>query len=220
VTKAQLAALWGLALGIVLVFAALTYVLSRPQSSPALLSAVTPVSVQAAVESPTVESPVVDYRLSGTPYSARSLYSQAEQEAQAWQPDARLVSATASWPFSDLDGLSAEVDWTFSFYSPGTQRICVLDVNPDRVLRIRETLSPYPLPIVAPEQWQIDSYQALNAWLNGGGGAFMREQPIVDVSMRLGSEDGRVVWTITGAANRSEAAFTMTVDALNGGVRE
>lgn len=219
-TKAQLAALWGLALGVVLVFAALTYVLSRLSPSPALLSAATPVAARADMESPAVESPAVDYRLSGTPYSARSLYSQAEQEAQAWQPDARLVSAAASWPFADLDGLSAEVDWTFSFYSPGTQRIYVLDVNPDRVLLIRETLSPYPLPIVASEQWQIDSHQALNAWLNGGGGDFLQGYPVVDVSIRLGSDDGRVVWTIAGAAHRSEAVFTMALDALDGSTQE
>ncbi len=163
-TKGQLAVLWGLAVGVVLVFAALTYILSRP-SPPAQIMveppAATPVGLAQEVET---------WLLPQTPHSARSLYDLAAQAALEWQPDAGLTSVVASWPFATLDDLSGPVDWTFSFFSPSTQRVYVLNVHPEGITPIRESLSPYPLPVVAADRWQVDSHQALNAWLNGGGG--------------------------------------------------
>jgi hypothetical protein len=209
-TRAQLAVLWGLAVGIVLVFAVLTYVLSRPYL-PARLSAEPATGVPVGA----LEQGAI-YRLPETPYSARALYDRAAGAATAWQPDASLVSAAASWPFADLDGLSGPVDWTFSFFSPGTQRIYVLNVDPDRVTPIRETLSPYPLPAIASTGWQWDSSQALNAWLNGGGGDFIRAHPIVDISAHLGSQDGQVVWAVVGTARESGSTFAVKLDAAGG----
>jgi hypothetical protein len=211
VTKGQLALLWGLAVGIVMVFAALTYVLSRPAAS-----------VQPLVERRPVATPVGSaqqselYLLPQTPNSARALYDRAEQAAHEWQPDAGLASAVASWPFATLDGLSRPVDWTFSFFSPSTQRLYVLNVHPERITPIRETLSPYPLPILSPEQWRVDSYQALNAWLNGGGGDLMRSHPVVDVSARLRLDDERLVWSVIGLGPEGQPVWGVLLDAVDG----
>ena len=81
-TKGQLATLWGLGVGVVSVFAILAYVLLRP-SQPALRLAEPP-------RPPDVAFPARSYSLPQTPYSARTLYRQAEGAAREWQPDHRL----------------------------------------------------------------------------------------------------------------------------------
>jgi hypothetical protein len=199
-----------LAVAIVLVFAALTCILARP--SPPVQRLIEPPSdvVAGSVQ------PVETYLLPATPHSARSLYDRAEQVAKEWQPDAALTSAVASWPFVTQDDLSGPVDWTFSFFSPGTQRIYVLNVYPERIVPLRETLSPYPLPVVALEGWRVDSHQALSAWLNGGGGDFLRSHPVVDVSVRLGLEDGRAAWGVAGVDRESGSTFAVRLDAALG----
>ena len=151
----------------------------------------------------------------------RSLYERADQAAKEWRSDAGLVSAVASWPFATLDDLSGPVDWTLSFFSPGTQSIDVLNVHPDRITSIREMLSPYPLPAIAIDLWQVDSHEALNAWLNGGGGDFLRSHPVVDVSARLRVEDGRALWTVIGtsrgdAGQEEQPSWVVVLDAADG----
>jgi hypothetical protein len=225
-TKAQFAILWGLAALVVCVFVALSYVLAQPglplSAPPAAMQSAAgqqtagqqtaQVSTEAA--QPQANDPDQVYRLPQTPYSAQSLSGLAEQTARQWQPDAGLVSAAASWPFADLDGFSMPVDWTFQFYSPDTQRIYVINVNQAQVTPIRETLSPYPLATVTKEQWQVDSYQALNAWLNDSGGDFLHTYPVVDVSMRLRSKDDKQPqWVVTGVTGDGQTAKTVRLDA-------
>ena len=214
-TKGQLAVLWGLAIVVVVVFAGLTYVLSRPSPAAQPLverPAATPTGSAQQGES---------YLVPETPNSVRSLYDRAERVAKEWQPDAGLVSAVASWPFATLDDLSGPVDWTLSFFSPGTQRVYVLNVHLDQITTVRETLSPYPLPVVTIERWRVDSHQALNAWLNGGGGDFLRSHPVVDVSARLHIQEERAVWAVIGTVQESDAqggppVLVVDLDATDG----
>ena len=126
------------------------------------------------------------------------------------------MSAVASWPFATLDDLSGPVDWTFAFFSPGTQGLYVLNVRLEHVTPIRETLSPYPLPVVAAELWPVDSYEALNAWLNAGGGKFLRDHPVVDVNARLGWGDEQAVWDVAGADREDGSMFSVQLDAAVG----
>jgi hypothetical protein len=219
-TKVQLAILWALAALVIGVFVVLSYVVA--QSGPPL--AVVPAAGQPAAArastreaKPQADNPAQVYSLPQTPYSAQGLYALAAQAARQWQPDAGLVSAAASWPFADLDGFSMPVDWTFQFYSPGTQRIYVINVNEAQVTPIRETLSPYPLATVPGEHGAMDSYQALNGWLNGGGGAFLPAHSVVDVSMRLRSTDDKTsVWVVVGVGGDGQSAKTVQVDASTG----
>ncbi|MBN1812592.1 MAG: hypothetical protein JXA14_12205 [Anaerolineae bacterium] len=220
-TKGQLAVLWGLAVVVLVILGALTYLLSR-SPLPAQLLEEWPASglMQQSTGVPTgVSRGVETYLLPETPHSARSLYDRAEQAAQEWRPDAGLVSASASWPFATLDDLSRPVDWTLSFFSPGTQNIYVLDVGSDHITLIRggEALSPYPLPVIEIEQWRVDSYEALNVWLNGGGGDWMRSHPVVGVSARLRLDEGRLVWSVIGSGPEGQPAWGVLLDAVDGG---
>lgn len=221
-TKVQLAILWALAALVVGVFAALSYVASQSGAPLPAAAAPAPRLEAPAADQPVADRPVADapaqvYSLPQTPYSAQSLYALATQAARQWQPDAGLVSAAASWPFADLDGFSMPVDWTFQFYSPGTQRISVINVNETQVTPIRETLSPYPLAVVTADRWPVDSHQALNAWLNSGGGDFLHAHPVVDVSMRLRStDDTQPLWVVVGVAGDGQTTQTVQLDASTG----
>jgi hypothetical protein len=125
-----------------------------------------------------------------------------------------LVSVAATWNFVGLDDFPRPVDWTFQFYSPATARVYVLNLDRETVTPIRETLSPYSLSPVDVDRWQIDSYQAINAWLNRGGGAFLKRHAIVDVSIRLARAQGAApVWTVLGIDEGGQHLQTARVDA-------
>jgi hypothetical protein len=205
-TRTQLAILWGMGVLLIAVLGILGWMLSQIEHPQAL----SPTATLAATT-----TPQETYRLPETPYSARNLYGQAEQAARRWQPDAALVSAAASWPFVGLDDFSRPNDWTFQFYSSATGRLYVINVDQTTVTPIRETLSPYRLPTVDVDQWQVDSHQALNAWLNRGGGAFLQRTAIVDVSIRLSRpQGGAPVWTVLGIDDSGQAVQTEIVDAF------
>lgn len=200
-TKAQIFILWGLAALVVVVFVGLGQVISRPPQGSA----------------PLPTRPAQVYSLPGIPYSARSLYQRADQAARSWQGDARLVSAATSWSFAGLDDFSRPTDWTFQFFSPATQKIYVVNVNEAEVTPLREALSPYVLSTIAIDHWRFDSYEALNQWLNQGGGDFMRAHPIVDVSIRLRqSEEGRPEWGVVGMVRDSQTLQLSRMDAVDG----
>jgi len=204
-TKTQIAILWGLALVVVVVLVVVGQMLSRsPEAAPMR----------------TLPPPQV-YSLPEIPQSAHKLYPQAEQAARSWRSDAGLVSAVANWPFVELDDLSLPAAWTFQFYAPGAQRILVVNVDGDSVTPIREATSPYPLPTVSAQDWKLDSHQALNAWLNHGGGELLRAHPIVDLSARLRTSDrGELQWVVVGVARDEQAAQIVYMDAVSGDIVE
>jgi hypothetical protein len=216
VTRTQLGILWGLGVLIVAILAGLGWVLSQSRQPEVLPAATLP-----AERPPPAGTPAqAAYRLPETPHSARNQYARAQDAARAWQPDAALVSAAASWPFAGLDDFSRPVDWTFQFYSPATGRAYTTNVDQTDVTPIRETLSPYALPVIDLEQWQIDSYQAVNEWLNQGGGTFLKKNPVVDVSIRLARQHGETpTWTVVGIDDSGEVVQTTRVDARASEVR-
>jgi hypothetical protein len=215
-TKGQLAALWGLGVGALGVFAALAYVLLLP------VPPVTPTNEEfvrpsAAVYPASTAGAARSYSLPKTAYSARTMYQQAERSAKQWQPDAGLVAASTNWAFADVDGFSELVDWTFTFFSARKQEVYVVTVRRDQVTPIRETLAPYSLPVIDLDSWLIDSHQAISKWLESGGGELLQHYPVVNVSVRLGMEGQRVAWTVAGTAEQDQAARVLAIfDAANG----
>lgn len=86
---------------------------------------------------------------------------------------------------------------------------------------IREGLAPYPVPTVSVDKWQLDSHQALNAWVNRSGGSFLRVHPIADVNARLRRpKEGQLEWSVVGAVRGSPAVQMVRVDATNGWVTD
>jgi hypothetical protein len=204
-TKTQIGILWGLSALVVVVFAVLAQMISRAPARPA---APTPAALQTTV-----------YRLPEVPFSARGYYPRADQAARTWQGDAQLVSATATWDFAEIDDLSRPVDWTFQFYSPGTQQLYVVNVGEARATPLVGSLSPYELPTIAPGRWRADSYDALSAWLNEGGATFLGSHSVVDVNARIRqAEEGRIEWSVVGVARDQDEQHVVVMDAETGRV--
>jgi hypothetical protein len=95
--------------------------------------------------------------------TARQLYPAAAKVAQSWQPDARVAAVSAHWR-PERGRWSADVTWTFQFYSPVTRRVAVIIVEGGRAQLLRESVAPYRLAILDEADWQVDSDAALDAW--------------------------------------------------------
>lgn len=145
---------------------------------------------------------------------ARQAYPLAAAVAREWQSDARLAVVTAHWR-PHLGRWPNRVEWTFQFYSLSTQRTAAVVVSERGARLLREALSPYPISSFAEEDWRVDSPQALEAWLEAGGAAFVARYAQAEVSAQLrASEAGRPVWTIIGIAG--EQVWSVSVDGLTG----
>jgi hypothetical protein len=201
-SKLQIGILWGVALLVVVVFAILTQVISQPQVA---LSQVT-------------ASPERTHQLPQIGETARNFYPRADQAARSWHEDARLVSATASWPFAEQEDLGRATDWTYQFYSPSRQELYVVNVSAEEVTQIVVTLSPYVLPTIAAEEWRVDSPEALGIWLDRGGATFLDSHSVVDVSARFRlSEEGRPEWSLVGVVRDTRTFHLVEIDAVSGG---
>lgn len=202
-SKTQIIILWGLAGVVVVVFVVLSQLISRAPAQSVALTA----------------PPVREHHLPAVPHSAKSYYPRADQSARSWQGDAQLVSATSSWSFAQVDDFSEPVDWTYQFYSPGTQQLYVVSVGETEATTIVSSLSPYELPTVSIDRWSVDSNQALGTWLDYGGAQFLGKHSIVNVSARLRhNAQGGLEWSVAGLDADNEAVHMVRVDAASGQV--
>lgn len=149
--------------------------------------------------------------------TARRALPQAAEVARAWQPDAGLAVVLAHWR-PRQGRWSANVAWTFQFYSPATHRLAVVAVEEGGARLLRETPIPYPLPTFAEADWQVDSPAALGVWWEAGGATFMTRHTETDLVAQLrieeGGEEGRLVWAITGIAG--DQVWAVVVDGTSG----
>ena len=131
--------------------------------------------------------------------TAKGAYAAATEEARSWQPDGQLAIVAAHWRTRERRW-PTNVTWMFQFYSPSTRRLAVIVVDKGRARLLRESPTPYALPTIDQEQWQVDSLAALNAWWNAGGGTFVSLNPELDLTAQLRPvQDGdRLVWSVVG----------------------
>ena len=155
-------------------------------------------------------------------FTAKEAFTSAEKAARAWQADAQLVSANASWRGLPADELVEEqVTWSFTFFSPQTRSVSILSVTAQGA-GPAETLDASPATMVADfAAWEVDSHQVLTAFLDHGGRGFLDENPDATVSLRLGpSEDGEsLTWLAFGISSSNRSTVTVQVDPLSGEVR-
>lgn len=164
-------------------------------------------------ELPVAAAPAPTYTVTAGAVTARSAYGQAEAVARAWQGDAALLSASAVWRKTSVADLSWPVAWNYQFYSSGTAKIYLVVVRDGQARGIRESLSPYKLTSIPGEQWQVDSHRALSAWLNGGGGNFMRQYSLLDIQAKLSVQQGRLAWVVSGTDAVGTDGLDVVVDA-------
>jgi len=154
-------------------------------------------------------------------FTAKDAYPQALQEAQTWQPDADLVSASASWREVTAEQLLEEdASWGFTFFSAQTRQIRVVAVNREGAKGAENVDVPPTVRTVDTASWQLDSPEVLRLFLDHGGRDFLAQHPGATVSLRLGLEEGgeRLVWHAFGIYSTDRSTITLSVDANSGDV--
>ena len=154
--------------------------------------------------------------------TARQAFAPATELAVQWQEDVRLAVVSCRWPTVGVYA-GGEVEWTFQFFSPSTQRLALVTVAGGVARMVRESVSPYTVPTFSAEAWRVDSDQALQMWWNRGGGSLVARRPDTDLAMQLRVPDdgsGRPAWTVVGLVVGTETVFTIVVDATSGALVE
>ena len=156
--------------------------------------------------------------------SAIVAYASAQKTAAAWQADAQLLTAQATWP----QGATAEqlrqgeASWGFTFYSPSAQAIAVISVVEDDATLISEGEHQQSDPLLSASGWNLDSQDAIETFLASGGNSFLAEGGVSTLTMALLASDaegnGRLEWQLSLFSLQSGQAFTMRLDATSGEV--
>ena len=205
---ALLAAIWGM---VAILLAGALIVLSVSQAQPSLPAVAGPAAT------PTL--PAI-YTPAQVEQTARRQYEQAAAFALGWRADAQLLSCRASWEQTAINLVGRPVAWNFRFYSPGSQRLYFVVVEPGGAVRAIQHVRPIsqPPPAVSLADWQLDSPAALANWLNSGGGAFLGQHAggtvIAQLSVRAHGQPPQ--WTVAGYAPDTDETFAVTVDATDG----
>lgn len=156
--------------------------------------------------------------------SAIVAYAAAQNAAIAWQADAQLLTAQATWPQGSTAEylLKGEESWGFTFYSPSAQRIAVFSVVEDTASLVSEGEHQQTDPLLSASGWNLDSQEAIQTFLGQGGRTFLAEQGVSTMTMALLASDqegnGRLEWQISLFSLQSGQAFTMRLDATSGEV--
>jgi hypothetical protein len=136
--------------------------------------------------------------------TARAALAQVQASAKKWQGDAVLVhlSSTKVLP----DGTASE--WKYAFYSPKSQKRCVVTARGGSV-KVREVrLGNY----IEPLGEFVDSNKAMEvAKKNGLKGS----EPSMSVMRPAGARAGGTTWVVTGGWKMGEDT-TISLDAKTG----
>lgn len=201
--------------GLLVLIAGFLY-LAQSQGRP-----LTTTAVEAPAPAPTLPN---TFQVTFAENTALQLYPIAEAAARSWQADARLVSAEATWRTTAIDQVGKPTPWSFRFYSVAARRSYFVTILPDGQVNARQHFltEPNPPGLLPAQRWAVDSNQAIAAWLNAGGGAFLGENPGLEVSAILSYQragDG-LFWHVTGLNQKNETLVSTTVDAQSGAVVE
>jgi hypothetical protein len=166
--------------------------------------------------------PVTGLAAVGT--TAREAYAPAVEVATQWQEDAALVAASCQRFAVGMES-AGEVEWSFQFCSPSSQRMALITVIDEDAQMVRESLSPYTLTPLAVEEWRVDSDQAFQVWWEHAGSDLVDRRPDADVMMQLRMADEETqadipVWVVVGTLADAENLFVVGLSAANGAIIE
>ena len=151
--------------------------------------------------------------------TARKALQIASRAAEGWNQDAGLTGATVHYALQDSGEYSGE--WTFQFYSPLSRWMGLFVVESGKATLVRETLSPYEIPVFHNGVWRVDSDEALSIWWDHGGRHLLTRRPDTGISLRLRAREADrsgAVWIVTGTLPGHRSEFSLVVDASDGSV--
>lgn len=156
--------------------------------------------------------------------TALSALAAANNQAQAWQPDAQLLKATTTWMAQDGRAYtSGAASWAFTYYSPGdtaVAQITVVENTPSPPLVSEADVPLTPMDISGG--WKIDSPTAVSQLLDNGGADFLSRRQDTSITMTLDtiSGNGRMEWLVSLFDEQSDDFIAVRLDATSGEVLE
>ncbi len=158
--------------------------------------------------------------------TAKVAYAKAQLAAVAWQPDAKLLNLSATWPqganFQDLR--QGKTTWGFTFYSSSARQIALISVVEDAVTVVSQGDHTQAAPVLEATGWNLDSHEAIDAMLNQGGRQFMADEGITTLVMMLDADndtgDGRMEWQVNLISLKNGRALKLLIDATSGEILE
>ncbi len=156
--------------------------------------------------------------------TALSALAAASNQAKVWQPDAQLLTATATWSAQDGRSYSSgAASWAFTYYSPGetaVAQISVVENTPSPPLVSQADIPLTPMDISGG--WKIDSPQAVTQIMENGGADFLSNKSSTSISLSLNTVggNGRMEWLVSLFDEQSEDFIAMRLDATSGEVLE
>lgn len=168
--------------------------------------------------------PVVDAPVAPTPALARSTallaFSTARAAAQAWQPDAQLAHAAATWTQGARkeDLLTGMATWDFTFVSPAAGALTVVSVIEDEAKLIAERSIAEAPALQDVSGWRIDSPRAVAQLMEAGGEAFLLGSgtTTMTASLSTAQENGQIEWFISLISKYTGDSFTVRLNATSG----
>ena len=157
--------------------------------------------------------------------TAKNAFLTAQTKALAWQPDAVLISTSATWPQGAQPDYIKQgaADWGFTFHSPAAQANAVVAITNGQPVLIQGT-SKGPVDVLQSSSWQLDSSDVVAKFLEEGGRTFIDAEGITILSMTFQTNDpnenGRLEWRISALATQSGHSYTMRIDASTGEILE
>jgi hypothetical protein len=153
--------------------------------------------------------------------TAKSAFVAADPIAKAWQPDAMLLTASATWPqgAQPQDIAQGAGDWALMFHSPSARRSAVITLTDGQHV-LSPGQSEQTINVLASSSWQMDSVDVVEKFLNDGGKAFIEKEGITILTMTLMMNDpndnGRIEWLISLLSTQTGNSYSMRIDAASG----
>lgn len=157
--------------------------------------------------------------------TAKMAFVAAQEKTKEWQPDAILISTTATWPQGAKPDYVEQgtSDWAFTFHSPSAVSNATVTVVNGQTTLIPGN-SNDKLQLLESSSWRVDSPDAVAKVLAEGGKDFMDKEGITILSMTLVTNDpyknGRLEWLASVFGTQTGNSYTMRIDAASGDVIE
>ena len=150
--------------------------------------------------------------------TARNSQSVAFEQARSlWQEDAQLMAVMSTWEKTQLHEVGQPTTWTYRFYSPSARRMFFVTITPaGELIGTLHGEYMYNEPrSISVENWQMDSPEAISAWLNYGGATMLAAMPGIQVvaQLQVRSKDSPLTWTVAGYDRVSQNYHSIFIDA-------
>ncbi len=158
--------------------------------------------------------------------SAKLAFVAARRAAVEWQPDAQLLTASTTWPQGTRVNtlLTGETTWEFVFYSVETVSSASFSVIEDNVQLVGSSRVERPYAPLNITGWEVDSDEAIQQLLEGGGFELIRDEGITVLTMALLANDqyetGQLEWIITLIGTQNGRVLDMRINAQSGELLE